>query len=127
MYNRNTVSFLDAKYVAQQRAIKEACAELALEPFYPSYHAKKNDNNTVMIYTQFAASYNRDLDREERELGYRPAEDSPYICWLENTDINGNFSLDFMNRGTLDLRSMNYKEIIKAFLINQMEVHNVEI
>lgn len=116
MYNRNRIEFLDTKYVAQQRAIKTVCNELGLVAYLPSYHAAKDDPNTVLVYSKFAADHNFKMDCCEASLGYRPEKNMPYICWLENSDINGMFDLDFMCYGALDLRVSNYEDKLRAYI-----------
>ena len=130
MYNRNRVTMLDPRYTQQQTAIKEACEVLGLRAFYPSYHAAKNDNNTVLIYTKEAFDHNAELDKFEKKRGYRSGEDMKYLCWFENSDINGQFSLNFLNRGGLvvcGLSSFELKLKIQAYLEEKLEAQNVQI
>ena len=130
MYNRNRVTILDPRYTQQQTAIKEACETLGLKAFYPNYHAAKNDCNTVLIYTQEDFDHNAEMDKYEREHGYRPQEDKKYVCWFENTDINGQFSLSFMNRGSMVLSGLSSFELklkIQAYLEHKLEVQNAQI
>lgn len=123
MYNRNRIEFLDAKYVAQQRAIKTVCNELGLVAYLPDYHAAKDDPNTVLVYSKFAADHNFKMDCCEASLGYRPEKDMPYICSLSNTDIIGRFDLNFMNHGSIDLRGFDYEEKIRAFIKQSWEAY----
>lgn len=130
MYNRNRITMLDPRYTQQQTAIKEACEALGLKAFYPIYHAAKNDNNTVLIYTQEDFDHNAEMDKYETEHSYRPQEDKQPICWVENTDINGQFSLSFMNRGSLVLTGLSSFELklkIQAYLEHKLEAHNAKI
>ena len=130
MYNRNQIITLDPRYTQQQIAIKEACETLGLKAFYPSYHAAKNDNNTVLIYTKEDFEHNAEQDKYEREHGYRPQEDKKYICWFESTDINGQFSLNFLNRGGLVVCGLSSSELklkIQAYLEEKLEAHNAKI
>ena len=130
MYNRNRVTILDPRYTQQQTAIKEACEALGLKAFYPNYHAAKNDDNTVLIYTQEDFDHNAEMDKYEREHGYRPQEDKKHICWFENTDINGQFSLNFLNRGGLVVCGLSPFELklkIQAYLEEKLEAHNAKI
>ena len=130
MYNRNRITTLDPRYTQQQIAIKEACENLGLKAFYPSYHAAKNDDNTVLIYTKEDFDHNAEQDKYEREHGYRPQEDKKYICWFENTDINGQFSLNCLNRGGLvvcGLSSSELKHKIQAYLEEKLEARNAKI
>ena len=124
MYNRNRVTALDPRYTQQQTAIKEACENLGLKVFYPNYHAAKNDCNTVLIYTQEAFEHNAEMDKYEKEHGYRPQEDKKYLCWFENTDTNGQFSLSFMNRGSLvliGLSSFELKHKLQTYLEEKLK------
>lgn len=116
-YNRNRRTDLDPKYVAQQSYLRTLCDELDLEVYYPDYHAAKDDCNTVLIYTKVGAANNRLVDEETRTRGYSVHQYSQPVCSISNTDINGRFSLDFMNRGRLDLRTPNWKEKLKDFLV----------
>ena len=130
MYNRNTITTLDPRYTQQQTAIKEACEILGLKAFYPNYHAAKNDNNTVLIYTQEAFDHNAWLDKYEKEHGYRPQPDMPFILSLENTDLNGKFSLEQMNRGSLVLCGLSSSDLrcrIQAYLEHKLEVKNAKV
>ena len=108
----------DFRYKKQQKTIKEVCKELNLIPYYPDYHAKKRDNNTVLIYTQEAAKHNKNRlawQKDWRENEY------PYLCSFENSDVNGMFDINFMNYGTLDLRGINEKEKIKNYLLSKLK------
>ena len=49
-----------------------------------------------------------------------------YIYYLENTDVNHHFSYEFMNGGRIDIRGLYYKEKIKEFVIQQMELNKEE-
>ena len=111
MFNRNRVTMLDPRYEQQQRILKEICNDLGLIPFYPTYHAAKNDNNTVLIYSQKAFVHNAEMDQFEKKQGYRPERDMPYLLSIENTDINGQFSLNQMNRGRLVLTGLSETEL----------------
>ena len=116
MYNRNRITMLDPRYEAQQKAIRTVCTELGLVAYLPSYHAAQGDSNTVLVYSKAAAEHNAKMDKYEAEHGYRPEKDMPYICWLENSDINGMFDLDFMCYGALDLRASNYEDKLRAYI-----------
>lgn len=120
--NRNIISYLDNRYMEQQTAIKEVCKELNLVAFYPNYHADKRDCNTVIVYTK----------NDDR------------VCSFENTDINGLFDLNYMNRGKLKLgiESMlgpentikeiiisgsHAKKVIKAYIEECLAKYNNEV
>ena len=123
MYNRNRLVTFDPRYVQQQRVLKEVCDDLGLVPFYPNYHASAKDNNTVLIYTKEAAEHNSKIDQFEKEHGYRPEEDMPQVCYLENTDLNGQFSLGFFNRARLvvvGLDDRQLKEKLTTFIRGRM-------
>jgi hypothetical protein len=53
-----------------------------------------------------------ELDRS----GVHDPDYRPYIACLQNTDINGHFSLDFMNRGAIDLRGIDPMKAIRVYL-----------
>ncbi|MDF2950569.1 MAG: hypothetical protein K0S18_152 [Anaerocolumna sp.] len=118
--NRNYTTNLDLNYKKQQQVIKEICNELNLVVFYPDYHADKKDNNTVMIYTHESNEYNNKLPKDANNDQYKD-----YVCFLENTDLNGMFSLSYMNHGKIDLRGYNTeKEKIKDFISQKLEEYN---
>lgn len=107
------------RYIKQQNAINEACRKYGLIAFRPSYHAKERDCNTVLIYTVEAYKYNTELDREYiSKYGFAPdnSEYKKYILSLENTDINGMFSFDYMNFGKIDLKWNHEEEIIEKVI-----------
>lgn len=111
--NRNVLKSVDFRYTRQQELIKEICRELDLIAYYPNYHAQKTDNNTVIIYTKDNHEYNESLSKYALSEEYKP-----YVCYLENTDINGHFDLSFMNRSQIDLRGLQEKEKIKRYIEN---------
>lgn len=128
MYNKNRITMLDPRYEAQQKAIRTVCDELGLVVYLPSYHAAQRDSNTVLIYSKAAAEHNNKLDQFEKKYGYRNEAYERHICWLENSDRNGRFDLDFMNYGSLDLRAGNYEEVIGAYIRHEAEgylLHNI--
>lgn len=96
-------SRIDPRYLRQQQAIKNACEELGLVPFYPDYHGMAGDKNTVIVYTKEDAVYN-----EEQDGASRP-EYRPFLWNFENSDVNGKESYDFANHGQLDLRGHEEK------------------
>lgn len=114
--NKNYNVTLNIKYVRQQEAVKEVCKELNLVVFYPNYHGDKQDDNTVMIYTKEAHEYNKTLPDWTNTNQYKPS-----VCFLENTDITGNFSLDWLKRGRIDCRGLDEKQRIKDYIIKCFE------
>jgi hypothetical protein len=106
----------NVNYKIQQAAIKEICEELKLIPFYPNYHGDKQNKNTVLIYTPENHEYNKKLPEWASQNEYEP-----YVCHLENSDINGNFNFGFMNHGKLDIRGLNVKEKIKEYILTQLK------
>ena len=116
--NINQKITTDYRYTEQQKALKEICNELNLYPFYPNYHAKKNDSNSVLIY-----------DKQE----YTSAADKDkinYLFWFENSDINNMFNLDFglMRSATgsktikLDFRGLkSAKDILKSAILEILD------
>ena len=123
MYNRNRITTLDPKYEAQQKAIKTVCNELGLIAYLPNYHAAKNDSNTVLVYSKAAAEHNARLDEMTKKVGYVSDSYLPHICWLENSDANGRFDLNYMNYGVLDLRDGNYEDKLRAYIKTKWEEH----
>lgn len=117
--NRNKTTTMSSQYLRQQETIKETCRELNLIAFYPNYHADKTDCNTVLIYTKADHEYNKTLPEWASNNEYRT-----YVCGFENTDLNGRFDLNFMNRGRLDLRGLNDKETIKNYIAEMLEKYN---
>ena len=118
--NKNTYAYINPVYRGQQEAIKEICNELNLIVFYPNYHAVGNDNNTVMIYTPEANEYNKNLPIGSSNKDYKK-----YVCFFENTDLNGKLNYAFMNHGQIDLRGLTpAKDKIKAFILQELEKYN---
>lgn len=111
-YNRNEVTLSDPRYTQQQNAIKEVCKNLNLVPYYPNYHATKEDTNTVIIYTKEGHEYNEKNLSDDASVD----DEKGRVCCLENTDINGLFDLNFMNRGKIDMRGVNPHEKIEGFI-----------
>ena len=113
--NRNII--LDPFYVETQETLHDVCRELGLQCFYPDYHAKDHDCNTVLIYTKEDADYNYGLDLKLLEGEFIP--DSSYkkpVCSLENTDHNGHFNLHYFNHGAKELHWDSIESDIKIFL-----------
>ena len=117
--NKNYQSYLHPDYERQQQVIKEICEELDLVAYYPNYHADKQDKNTVLVYTKEANDYNKTLPNWAWNEQYKP-----YVCHFENSDINGNFSLDWLNHGNIDCRGINevdfLKEKIKNYILSKL-------
>ena len=110
--NRNYDCRLEPKYLSQQAAVRRVCNELGLTCYKPDYHAKTTDCNTLLIYKNADHDYNMELDR----IGANYSDYRPYVACLQNTDVNGNFSLDFMNRGKIDLRVIDTMKAIREYL-----------
>ena len=120
--NRNIVSSLAPQYIEQQRALDEIAKELDIICFRPDYHAAKRDCNTVLFYTHTDHQYNLLL---EKQAGNFPLTNDDYkrqFFSFENTDINGQFSLSFANRGSVDLRLLDYKERLKSTIELALEI-----
>ena len=93
----------DIRYRNLMEEITHICLELDICVYKPDYHCKENDAATVLLYTPAALKYNAQVDKEH--FGTPPqALYEPYICSLEFTDVNGHITLDFANRGKIDLR-----------------------
>lgn len=121
------------RYEQQQKDIDEVCTELGLKAFRPNYHGKGTDCNTVLIYTIESERYNSEMESAYRKkYGFDPPAEyyRPYVCFLQNTDINGRFNLSFLNHGTVDLcifpcyraseQRQTQKQRIKEFIHKQM-------
>lgn len=108
--NRNMKSEFDSKYVEQQNVLRELCREYSLVYYLPNYHADKRDCNTVLIYTKEAHEFNETLTDSIWDRN----KEMEYVLGFENTDVNGNFDLNYMNRGKIDLRGLNTKSILKS-------------
>ena len=122
--NRNYNCVLNKRYSEQQQTISEICSKYGLILYYPDYHAKDNDCNTVLIYTKEAAEYNAKIEIEyQKKYSFYPSSEEykKPICSFINTDVNGHFSYDFMNNGKFDLRSLNYKTNIENFIKESMK------
>ena len=89
-------------YTERQKALKEICQELNLEIFKPDYHGKKGDAGTVIIYTKDSGS------------GINQ------ICHFESTDANGFIDWNFLNRGAIDLRGLDFKSKIKKYIVERI-------
>lgn len=127
MKNRNTKVVANARYAEQQKAINEICEKRGLVAFRPNYHAVANDCNTVLIYSKAAHDYNQNLEKEYRQkYGAEPHLSlyKPFICFIDNTDANGGFSYDFMNRGTIDLRGLHFAEKIEKYIDEKQKGEN---
>ena len=105
-----------AQYSIQQQALREICYDLGLKIFYPDYHQKRGDKNTVLLYLKEDFDYNADLDKQEKKLGYLPGEYKQAVCYLENTDCNGRLDMKFMNHGRLDLRGLDWKDKLREYI-----------
>ena len=62
------------QYSLQQLALSSICEDLGLRIFYPDYHQKKGDANTMLLYFEEDYNFNADLDQQEKKLGYVPGE-----------------------------------------------------
>jgi hypothetical protein len=119
MKNRNEITTINSKYIRQQEIINKVCKDYNLCAYRPNYHAKDRDCNTVLIYNKEDEIYNNELEKtgETRTEAYKKP-----LFTFENTDINGMFSLDFANRGKLDLRIINEDLIIETAIKEAMQV-----
>lgn len=94
------------QYRAQMKAIKDVCKELNVTPYFPDYHSD-NDPNTVLIYFNADAEYNRALEKANAPFTPRSDEYRPYFFCFQNTDINGRYDQNFANNGSIDLRPLD--------------------
>lgn len=118
----------DYRYMEQQMEIDNVARSIGCVAFRPDYHSRKRDGNTVLMYLPEDAEHNRSVDaftdrgysRGEAELYH--ISDPRYIYrdyfWsFENTDANDMLSLDYANRGTLDLRGLDAKNRIACSIM----------
>ena len=113
---------LRTQYSLQQLALSSICEDLGLRIFYPDYHQKKGDANTILLYFEEDYNFNADLDQQEKKLGYVPGEYKQAVCFLENTDVNNRFDMRFMNHGSLDLRTSDWKKKLREYVQERVEL-----
>lgn len=129
-------------YTRQQKALNDIARELGVVAFRPDYHGKRGDKNTVLFYTGEAHLHNKKVDRlvarmdcraysraEAADRPYAISDDQVYDDYFfafENTDVNGNLSYDFANRGALDLRPLNEREVLKNAINKALEAHRMQ-
>lgn len=104
----------DVRYFWQQEAIAKIAEEIGVCVFRPDYHGKKGDKNTVMLYFADDEKFNRTLDAEEFPDSNKYKK--PFFVF-ENTDVNGFESYSFANRGKIDLRVLNWEEVLKGHIL----------
>lgn len=114
----------DPKYLEQQKTLDEIAEKLGVVCLRPSCHANKRDLNTVLFYTKEDDAYNRAAAEQDaqgfgHEVATRQIPDANHTYrrpfWsFENTDQDGRGSLDFANRGTVDLRTTRWKEALEG-------------
>lgn len=98
--NRNYI--LHPSYTAQQEVLDKIGEMLGVKVYRPDYHAAKDDKNTVLFY--IPEEYECAVEMEKQGCD-QLSKDYPRCFWFfENSDINGNFSLDFANNGKIDMR-----------------------
>lgn len=113
--NRNEVKSIAPQYTAQRKALITICGELGLDIFLPNYHADRTDKNTYFIYTNEAYNHNAKVDSQGGEY-------MDPVCTLENTDLNGYFSYDYMNCGKIDLRGLDWVGELKRYIEFKMKL-----
>lgn len=122
----------DYRYGQQQNQINIIARQLGCVVFRPNYHGLERDGNTVLLYLPEDGAHNIKVDKyfadnkivgtpfsskdEARKFGctdelyyYRP-----YFWCFENTDANGTLSLEFANRGKIDLRGSKWSERLEG-------------
>ena len=121
----------DSRYGQQQNLINEIASQLGCVAFRPSYHGLHRDGNTVLLYMPEDDAHNRAVDKfyEEHHLGvpYSSEDEArmygctdeqyyyrPYFWSFENTDANKTLSLEYANRGKIDLRGLKWKERLEG-------------
>lgn len=121
----------DYRYGQQQNQINDIASRLGCVAFRPTYHSLHRDGNTVLLYMPGDDAHNREVDKfyEENHLGvpYSSKDEArmygctderyyyrPYFWSFENTDANGTLSLEFANRGKIDLRGSKWKERLEG-------------
>jgi len=122
--NRNIQVSVNPQYEAQQRALREICDELGVVYYLPDYHAMDGDNNTVLVYSKEAASFNEALDICEKDMGISiPSEKyRMHFFAFENTDANGLFDMSCANRGSINLRG-DGKAALEAAIVDAWKKH----
>lgn len=117
------------RYIEQQEWFNQVAAKLGVVCYRPDYHADNRDANTVMFYTKEDAEHNRKVDRQPTRYTRSEAADrkkfskidipDEYVWrdafWtFDNTDVNGHLNYDFGNFGKLDLRGMNWRDVLEG-------------
>lgn len=129
---KNNELSTNIRYREQQDFINHLSAQYGFKAFRPDYHAAPRDNNTVLFYTLEDEQHNRMVDREPTRFTRSEAADrimhsgihieSKYVyrdaffCF-ENTDVNGHLDTGFANRGTIDLRGLNWRERLEGAIM----------
>lgn len=103
--NRNMNVTMDPRYQEQMKILRSIAQSEGVVLLCPDYHATKGDCNTVLFYTAKDHAYNEVVI--EQHFGNPPMDalKRPFFTF-ENTDVNGQFSYDFANRGKIDLRGL---------------------
>lgn len=142
MKARNTNGLTtEMRYGEQQSLINAVAKSLGCVAFRPDYHGLDRDGNTVLLYFPEDAEHNLTVDKEPTHYNSRDEAKlfgctderyfyRPYFWSFENTDANGMLTLDFANRGRLDLRgswgwSRHIEGSIKLAYYNKMQIRYV--
>ena len=98
------------QYKIQQRVLNELADEYGLVAVRTNYHAQGSDPNTVLFYTEEDESYNEYL--AQNHMSYDSSSQYNYPKFtFQNSDVNGEPTMDFANWGMIDLRNCNEDEI----------------
>lgn len=116
---------MQMRYCLQMICIQHVVSELDAVPYFPSYHGKRGDKNTILLYTKEDEAHNREVDK--MDVHYSSKEEAalyhcyqekyyyrPYFWSFQNDDANGMFTYDFANHGTLDLRGSEWRHVIRG-------------
>ena len=101
------------RYSAVMEYIEALATKLGVVMYYPNYHGKRGDKNTVLFYTKEDDKHNRMVDKQTMQYSASAAKDShvtdeKYIYrdaffTFENSDPNGFLSYDYANHGRIRL------------------------
>lgn len=123
----------DYRYGLQQDFLNSLSKKYGFCCYRPDYHGLSGDANTVLFYTLEAEKHNQEVDKkpvhystsEARLYGGVIPEEYIYqdAFWtFANTDVNGMLSYEFANFGKLDLRALNWKEVLEEAVVKALNI-----
>ena len=129
------------RYRDQQAFITKVAKSIGCTAFRPNYHGLERDGNTVLLYLPEDEEHNRMVDQQPTQYSSRDEAKMygcfderyiyrPYFWSFENTDVNGQLSLEWANHGTIDMRyGTGWQEriegAIKLAYYNKMQIKYV--